>query len=918
MTVKVSAVVVCHDQPVSLARVLDQLSKQSVFPSRILIVDTSKTEANPSGSFETLKLSPKTNFAQAIEAAVKHLATDGYLWILHDDSAPELDALEKLLTEVELSPSLALVGTKQVDWDNSKLIKQMGLTLTRGGKLFNRVRGEFDQGQHDHLEDVLAVGTAGALINLEKYKELGGFDKKAPPLASDVDFSIRARLSGGRVAVAPDAKVSHQMLSMNGKRSPSWLGGTPGHAIRLAEFHLALSHASFFGFLAGWLMLIPFAILNSFVLLIRKRARDVPAELSAAIAAFLGIGRIFHSRSIIRRTTSAKLRSLAGLRATRQEVKSSNQRAKDQEISTQLLEAHDRGDNEELATAANSGLVSSGAIWFALVLVALNLAWVPTNFAVTGQGVIPLSANWLEIFNQSGSSSQNLGLGFEGAADPWVWVLALISAPLFFQPSLAVTILLFLSTAIAFVGVFRLSALVSLSNPIRITAGVAFALWPALTASISETRFSQVLAIALLPWLAHSIAKIANLGNQNPGVFISRWTEVGISGVLLALIAASSPALGFTLVGLILVLGLSRPRKLIALIFTTGLTVLWFLPLVLGRLTPDLFLTWFLDPGVPQASVLEPNWKLPFLGFGFDSLALGLFITVPIIALALIALLTPKLLANLQLWFVAASALALAYLASGVSFNFGELVTLGIDTKGLLALFGLALILAVAQLAAASSGLKLVAVSTVAVLGLAPAAFSMAVNPPSVLYSDGRNVPSIIQADSDAGVSVRTLRLESLEEEISVEVFEGPGIKLDALSTSYQISNSGLSLDNPEYQELGQLVANLVSANGADVLSSLEKFGIGYVLVFPKDRDLQLALDSTRGLESIGETDFGQLWKVESVSGEQRVSSFDFSISKALSMGGFVLYLLLALPTSSIRKRNGKTSEIFVDVEENN
>jgi hypothetical protein len=194
----------------------------------------------------------------------------------------------------------------------------------------------------------------------------------------------------------------------------------------------------------------------------------------------------------------------------------------------------------------------------------------------------------------------------------------------------------------------------------------------------------------------------------------------------------------------------------------------------------------------------------------------------------------------------------------------------------------------------------------------------MAVNPPDLLYSDGRNVPSIIQADSDAGVLVRTLRLESLEGAISVEVFQGPGIKLDALSTSYQISNSGLSIDNPEYQELGQLVANLASANGADVLSSLEKFGIGYVLVFPKDRDLQLALDSTRGLESIGETDFGQLWKVESVKGEQRVSGFDLSLSKALSVGGFVLYLLLALPTSSIRKRKEKSSEIFVDAEENN
>jgi GT2 family glycosyltransferase len=918
MTVNVSAVVLSHDQPASLTRVLDQLSKQSVSPSRILIVDTSRNEAIPSGGFETLKLSPKTNFAVAIESALKHLSVDGYLWLLHDDSAPEIDALEKLLTEVELSPSLAVVGTKQVDWDNPKLIKQMGLTLTRGGKLFSRVRGEFDQGQHDHLEDVMAVGTAGALINLEKYRELGGFDQKAPPLAADVDFSIRARLSGGRVAVAPEARISHQMLSMNGKRPLSWLGGSPGHAIRLAEFHLALSYTSFVGFVFGWLFLVPFAILNSFVLLIRKRARDIPAELSAAIAAFFGLGHILSSRSRIRRTTSAKLRSLASLRATRQEVKSSNQRAKDQEISKQLLDAHERGDNDQVAATYNSGFVSSGAIWFALGLVALNITWFPTNFAVTGQGVIPLSANWLDIFSQAGSTSQALGLGFEGAADPFVWVLALISAPVFFQPSLAVTVLLYLSTAIAFIGVFRLASLITLSNPVRITAGLSYALWPALTTSITETRFSQVLAVALLPWLAHSIAKSATLGNQNPGTFVSSWSEVGISALLLAVVSASSPALGLTLIVLILAIGFLKPRKLIPLIFTTGLTALWFAPVVLQRLDGNLILTWFLDPGVAQSSSLVPNWTLPFFGFGFDSLSFGLFIAVPVIALSLVALLTPKLLANLKLWLVALISLALAFLASGVSFNFGELVSLGIDVKGLLALFGLALILAVAQLATASQALKLVAVSTIALLGLAPAAFQMATNPPSVVYSDGRSVPSIIQADSDANVLVRTLALESLEGEISVEVLQGPGMKLEQLSTSYQISNSGLSLDNPEYQQLGQLVANLVSANGSYVISSLEQFGIGYILVFPKDRDLQMALDSTRGLESIGETDFGQLWKVQSVTGEQKASSFEFGLAKALGLAGLLFYALLSLPTSSIRKRNGKESAIFVDVEENN
>jgi GT2 family glycosyltransferase len=917
MTVNVSAVVLSHDQPALLARVLDQLSRQSVSPSRILIVDTSKKETISSAGFETLKLSPNTNFAVAIETALKHLAAEGYLWILHDDSAPELDALEKLLTEVELSPSLAVVGTKQVDWDNPKLIKQMGLTLTRSGRLFNRVRGEFDQGQHDHLQDVMAVGTAGALIKIEKYRELGGFDSKAPPLAADVDFSIRARLSGGRVAVAPDAKIAHQMLAMNGKRPMSWLGGPPSHAIRLAEFHLALSYASTLGFVFGWLLLLPLAIFNSLALLVRKRAGDIPAELSGAVGAFFGLSRILSSRLRIKRTTSVKFRTLASLRATRQEVNNSNQRAKDQEISRQLLEAHERGGSDLLSSSVKTGFISSGAIWFALGLIAINITWFPTNFAVTGKGVIPLSANWLEIFAQAGASFQNLGLGFAGASDPWVWVLALISAPVFFQPSVAVSILLFLATPIAFAGVFKLSGLITLSNTVRITAGLAYALWPALTLSISETRFNQVLAIALLPWLVRSVAKIADLGLRHSELLPSRWSEVGISGLLLAIVSASSPALGLTLIGLILVLGVTRPKKLIALIFTTLLTALWFAPLILERLEENLILTWFLDPGLSQASNISPNWALPFFGFGFDSLSFGLFITVPVIALALMALLTSNLVTNLKLWFVATLALVLAFLAAGVRFNFGELVTMGVDVKGLLALFGLALVMAVAQLATASQGLKVLTVSAVALLGLAPAAFAMTINPPNVNYSDGRNVPSIVQADSEANVSVRTLRLESVEGEISLELFQGPGIKLDQLSTSYQISNSR-SLDDPEHQRLGQLAANLVSANGADVVSSLDYFGIGYVLVFPKDRELQMALDSTRGLESIGETDFGQLWKVESVVGEQRAFSFEISFAKLLGLGGVVFYCLLALPSNSIRKRKGKESAIFMDVEESN
>ena len=918
MTVNVSAVVLSHDEPVSLTRVLDQLSKQTIPPSRILVVDTSKTEAAPTAGFETLKLNHKTSFALAIESAVKHLATDGYIWILHDDSAPDFDALEKLLKEIELSPSLAVVGPKQVDWDNPKLIKQMGLTLTRGGKLFSRVRGEFDQGQHDHLEDVMAVGTAGALVNLEKYRGLEGFDPKAPALAADVDFSIRARLSGGRVAIAPASKIAHQMLSMNGKRSKGWLGGPPAKAIRNAELYLALSYSSFIGFVLGWLLLIPFAVLNSLVLLVRKRAGSIPAELAAAATTFMQLGKILSSRARIRRTTSARLRSLASLRASRQEVKSSNQRAKDQEVSSQLLAAHARGDNEEISQSPSSGFLSSGAVWFAIGLVALNALWFPTNFAVSGSGVIPLSNNWLEIFGQAGSMNQNLGLGFVGAADPFGWVLAILSAPLFFQPSLSITILLFLSTAIAFAGMFFLSGRITRNNPIRITAGLAYALWPALTISVSDTRIGQVIAIIALPYLAHSIAKIANLGLNNPGSFVSIWSQVGVSGILLALIAGSSPVLGLTLIVLIVGLAIAKPSKLMALLFTIGLSAVWFAPLVAERLSGASWLTILMSPGYASPRSFEANWTLPFFGFEFDALAFGLLITVPVLVLALISLLTPGAKASLGLWIVAIASLVVAFTGAGVKFNFGQITSVNLELSSVLALYALAVIAAFAQLSSSSAALRAIAISMVAVLGVAPATFAMATNPPAVSYSDGRTVPSIIQADADAGMLVRTLKLGAGEDAITAELFEGSGVKLEQLATAYQIANSGSSEKNPKYQILGQLVANLVSANGADVLTPLEEFGISYILVSPADRDLQMALDSTAGLESIGETDFGQLWKVESVISKPKVSELDFAPTKILSLGALLLYVLLALPTSSIRKRNGKESAIFVDAEENN
>ena len=915
MTANVCAIVLAHDQPQYLDRVLADLRNQSVAPTKVLVVDTSKNSSISNLGFEVLKLDSKTGFAAAIDAAVQHMSAEGYLWILHDDSAPEQRALEQLLREVELSPSLAIVGPKQVDWENPKKIKQLGLTLTRTGRLFSRVRGEFDQGQHDHAEDVMAVGTAGALVNLGVYQSLGGFDNNAPVYASDVDFSIRARLSGFRVAVAPNARVSHKMLSMQGARPLRWLGTSPATAIRQAELHLGLSYTHPVLFLLGWLLLLPAAVINSLLLVLRSRAYAITPEITASFLVFLNLKNLLLSRSKIRQTTAAKLGTLSGLRATAQEVRNDNKKARDEEVSTRLLASHAMGETEQLQVAPNSGFVASGAVWWALGLVALNLPWVPTNVSVTGSGVLPVSSNWLEIFGQAGSNSHSIGLGFVGAADPWVWALSLLSAPLFFLPPLAITLFMFLATPIAFVGAFKLSELISSRNIVRIVASLSFALWPALTGALSQARFSQVFAIALLPWLLYSLARVARIGQKDSTRFPR--THVGIAAILLAMIAASSPVLGVLLLAMVITTAVIRPTKIVPLMATTLLAWAWFLPLLIERAAAGSWLSLLLDPGLTVSDGLEANWKLVFFGFGFDSLSWGLLITVPVLFFALLALLAPKLRNTLPLWAIVLAALVASWVVVGIDFDLGNGSIIGIDATALLGLFGLGLALLLAHLADSSLVLRISSLATVALLGLVPAAFQLVTDPPEVSYSDGRIVPSIIQAEVSTGSFWRTLKLESTTEGgLVAQVFTGDGVKLNRISSGYKISSTTNPAVNPEYNELGQLVANLASANGAEIFPTLEKFGIGYILVNPVDRNLQLALDSTRELESIGVTDFGQLWKVENVTAGSQPQPLDLGFVKLGQLAILTLFAWFAIPTRRRKKRKDKDSEIFIDSEE--
>jgi GT2 family glycosyltransferase len=939
MQTSVLAVVVVHDEPEYLSATLLALKNQTRSIEQIIVLDTSQSDecskiANDHGITSVHRLSPKYSLQQSLAFATKHLGSASWLWLLHEDSAPKPDALENLLRAVELSPSVAIAGPKLLNWSNEKLIGQMGLTLTRGGDLFSKVNNEIDQSQHDEIADVMAVGTAAALIRVDVLKQLNGFDPAAPELAADLDFSIRARMSGHRVIVVPQARVLHAALSLSGQRNKAWLGAKTKTALRRSAIHLRLAYSPLPLAILFWIALPALGVIRSIGRLIAKRPDRIWSELSSASWGFLTIFSRLSSRARISRTKVISFSKLAGLRASWQELRNSNRAALEAEQSQATLAAFERGEFEVENQESSRGFIAAGGLWIALAITAISFQFFPTNLAAVGGGLLPLSDSWLSLFSRAGASFQPIGLGYFAPSDPFVWVLALLGATTFWAPSLSLALVLLFAKAIAFAGAWKVISLITSSNLARNIAALGFAFWPALSLAQQEARITAVIAQILLPWLVFTMARAAGIGKQSFST--QTWSWVAVSGLLFFAVAASAPSIIPVLLVALALLIATHIRRIGYLIWIPLPAAAVFGPTVIYYLF-QIFqpLALMADPGRPQTSGTVSYWQ-QFLGgsnYGIELAQLGAvssWLAAPVAIFALLSLLTKRWLLATGLWLLALLIAGLSWLVGNLSFaalgvgsaaSTQEFVN-GSGAAGL-GLLGLLMAVLFAIFLSEFRLRKTVAVLSL-VLSIAPSTAVFALANPAVKYTDGRVVPSIVAAEAAAGSGLKLLlispELRSDGEVVfGAEVVSGDGVQLEDVSLSYRFALNSIKQERAEdYQTLAQLVADLASANGADLNKIITLAEVGYVLVpdisSAISAQLAISLDSVEELETVGQTDFGRLWRVRepvAISAEDLSGSF-WSITKGVQLAVLLGFVLLALPSINQRKRVTGDSDIFV------
>ena len=501
---------------------------------RDLLLSGSGPITGPTGA-----LSPITAYEQRLvaptEAAPEMPEHQVWFWLLHDDSAPAEDCLERLLTAATNARSVGVVGPKQVGWDNPELLLEVGLRATASARRANDiVPGEVDQGQHDDRSDVLAVGTAGALIDRAVWEEVGGIAPWLGPFGDGLELSRAARLAGYRVIVEPTAVIRHRRASYQGLRRPASVSHSssaqprtdaeaievalpesdPERSFRARRSAQLTNWAAFstrpIGLLLTWFVIL--GLMRSLWRLASKAPALAGDELGAALAVAGRSRRVRAARRRLAQHTKAPASALGRLYVTASEIRGLRRdRTRQERERRARAAAPSELELRELAALARSRRRTLGAVMVLVLAVSTyGLSRLLLTRSITG-GALPLfSGGWRQMWDSAWSTWIAAADGYPGGVTPLLAILTLPAALgrlVGLETSALISALVLLAVPLAALGAWFAAGTMTRKVVLRAWAALVWALSPSLLLALGHGRLGALLVHLVLPWALLALAR---------------------------------------------------------------------------------------------------------------------------------------------------------------------------------------------------------------------------------------------------------------------------------------------------------------------------------------------------------------------------------------------------------------------------
>ncbi|MEU8544961.1 glycosyltransferase family 2 protein [Streptomyces sp. NPDC048717] len=811
-----------------------------------------------------------------------------WLWLLHDDCAPEPGALAELLRVADSDQTAAVVGPKLRGWYDRKQLLEAGVSIARSGRRWTGLdRREQDQGQHDQVRTVLAVSSAGMLIRRDVFEELGGFDRRLPLMRDDVDLCWRAHAAGHRVLVAPGAVLRHAEASARERRTVDCAGRSatnPHRVDKAGAVYTLLANTRGRALPYVLLRLVLGTLVRTLGYLVGKAPGQAVDEIMGLLGTLLRPEKVLAARK--RRGTPAvppsELRPLfpppgATLRATAEQV-ASHFGADDAESGGSrhgAVESGPGGDDADFLEIEQFARLKKiarrpGPVLFALLLV-VSLVACRNLFgggSLAGGTLLPAPDTVSALWSRYADGWHALGTGGTQTAPPYLAVLAVLSGLLFGSTSLALTLLLVCSVPLAgFTAYFASRGIVE-SRLLRAWAAIAYAFLPAATGALATGRLGTAVLAILLPLMAR--AAVASYGLNRADGERGSWRATWAYTFLLTFATAFTPVVW----PLAVVLGLGalvlRRGDITAyglrFLALAGTPLLLLAPWSLTLLTsPSGFLR---EAGLDIRTGTASAFDLLGAGPGGPGTFGGLVFAGLVLAALGALLREERTLAVRAAWTAALAGLLLAVLTNGS----GDGATGWAGPATLV--YGAAL-LAAAMVGAEGGRTRVAAhgfgwrqplaalIAFACAIGpvVAAAGWMIGGADGPLTRRDPVQVPAFVAEESGTRDQARTLVLGAgAPGEVAYSLVRGSGSRLgDAELTAAAATASG-GADT----RLDQVVSHLVAGSGADQTAELGGFAIRYVLVRDgAPRAMSRVLDSTPGLTRLSQLDGSALWRVD-------------------------------------------------------
>jgi len=933
----VTAVVVAHNGARWLGEVLASLRSQSRPLDRIIAADTGSRDDGADllrdalGVGCVVTLEGTVGFGAAVAAALAGpgrttRAADGsgdlfdggastqWLWLIHDDCAPDPDALAQLLNAAASAPDIAVAGPKLRGWHDRRRLLETGVTIARSGRRETGLEpNEMDQGQHDDVRDVLAVSSAGMLVRRDAWDRLGGFDPRLPLFRDDVDFGWRVNRAGLRVVAAPGAVVHHVGAASVGRR-------TIDAATR--RRHLLDRRSALFVLLANlpgralpwaYVRLTASSLLRAAGFALGKLPGAAIDELAAIVAVLTRPDRVIAARRTRRDDQTAPatvvapllprrgaqlargLDTLAGVFApTSRSTHSGADISARGHRSVQTGPGDDElQDLEPVSLRWLRSLFNPGFLLISCLLVVALLA--ARELLGTGRlmdgALLPAPDGARDLWRAYIGTWHDVGLGSDELAPPYLAVVAVLATLLFGNAPLAVDVLLIGAVPLAGLTAWFATRRLLHSSVLRAWAAGTYALLPATTGAIAGGRLGTAVAIVMAPLIASSAAQALmnasgpadeDASGAAPRSGGQGWPAAFASGLFLSVATAFVPMAYAITVAVVVVVGLAVARS----------TGAWARIVTISLLPPALLLPWsaqlatepgrlLLEAGLPGLGLSDPGLEPVsiLLQSSGGPGSIPWWLGVPLLVGGLAALLSVhRRVSVLVGWVIVAAGLGAGVLISSATVATSTAAASAAGWPGLsVAVVAGGLILATA-VGAEGSGDRLtrsdfgwrqpLALTVALVAAVAPLAFAVwwvgqgAGDPLS--RQDQVVVPEFVAAEADNPSRPRTVVLRrSADGSISYSLLRGSGPRLGDAETGPATGAYGL---------LDEAIADLVSGRGGEDLDVLSGHAVQYVMVAtPVADDLVASLDAVSGLQRTTTSGGAALWRLDEPTARLRL-----------------------------------------------